>query len=187
MAKEKWITTGMITVMAIALLAGCGQKDTNADAAADTTKEPASSIPGAQTTLPAVQPATPAETLLLEAPASDFEYEETDGKITINYYKGASMEIAIPAQIDGKDVTVIGDYCFANKDITAVVCPNTLEAIEEFAFANKELKEVSIPASVTEIGEKVFDKANDALVLTVQSGGYAESYAKENNLAYVNP
>lgn len=238
---------------------------------------------------------------LAEAPASDFQYEEADGKIIIKHYTGESMEIAIPAQIDGKDVVAIGDYCFANGKITRVACPDTLETIEEFAFANcydlaeislneglqniekdaflycesleyvnipstvefvdelafsaagikeinflcgsvewvngafnsikitelripsnletigyamfvncksletvviedgvktiekrafsscKELKKASIPASVTEIGEDAFKNTSAELVLTVQPGSYAESYAKDNNIAYVNP
>lgn len=298
MAKEKWITTGMAAVIAIGLLTGCGSKDANADAATNTTKDAASSIQGEQAE---TQPAAFAEIVLSESPASDFEYKEEDGKNTITYYKGKSTEIAIPAQIDGKDVTAIGDNCFANKEITVVVCPNTLETIGESAFINcydlaeiylneglqnikknaflyckslehidipstmvciddlafasagikeinflcdspewgigvfnsskvveitipsnlkimgdsmfansqlletvvieegvekidrqafstcKELKKVSIPASVTEIGEMVFDKTNDALVLTVQPGSYAETYAKENGIACVNP
>lgn len=301
MAKEKWITTGMAAVMAIALLTGCGAKDANVGAATNTAKEPASSIQGTQAALPATQPAAPTETVLSEAPASDFEYEEADGKITIKHYTGKSMEIAIPAQIEGKDVTAIGDYCFANSSILKVACPSTLETIGEFAFTNcfeleridlneglqtikkdaflgcqslkyvqipktvvfvgemafsaagiteisflcdapewgigvfncieiveitipsnlkiigeamfvncksletvvieegvekidvrafsscEELKTAAIPSSVTQIGEKAFNNTNDALVLTVQPGSYAESYAKENNIAYVNP
>lgn len=298
MAKEKWITTGMAAVIAIGLLTGCGSKDANVGAATDTAKEAASSIQGAQ---PETQPAESAETVLSESPASDFEYKEEDGKITIAHYTGKSMEIAIPAQIDGKDVTAIGDYCFANSDIVTVVCPNTLETIGESAFANcyelrkielnyglqsignsaflfckslnfihipdsvtlfgemsfsaagltsmeyeasaeelprscfsgtdmkevtisgkvrkmgvsvlansKELETVviedgvesigkiaiagcpkltsiTIPASVTEIAEKAFSENSSELVLTVQPGSYAESYAKENGIAYVNP
>lgn len=294
MTKEKWIITGMAAVIAIGLLTGCGSKDANVDAATDTAKEATSSIQ-------ATQPAASADTVLSETPASDFEYEEKDGKITITHYIGKSMEIAIPAQIDGKDVTAIGDYCFANSDIVTVVCPNTLETIGESAFANcyelrkielnyglqsignsaflfckslnfihipdsvtlfgemsfsaagltsmeyeasaeelprscfsgtdmkevtisgkvkkvgvsvlansKELEKVvikdgvesigtiaiagcpkltsiTLPASVTEIAEKAFSENSSELVLTVQPGSYAESYAKENGIAYVNP
>lgn len=291
MTKERCMTTGMIAVMAIALLAGCGQKD--ADAAATNT-EPTSSIHEVSAAQPIAEPSS-------ETPATDFEYEETDGKITIKRYVGESMEIVIPAQIDGKDVAVIGDGCFANQSVTSVVCPDTLESIGEEAFSHceeleelvlneglrniethafqwcksleyvqipstvthvgefafitagikkidflcesaewkmgafnginiveltipsniktvgfgmfancklletvvieegveqiervafsdcKELKKVDIPASVTKIGEDVFRDANEELVLTVQPGSYAESYAKENNIAYVNP
>lgn len=75
-----------------------------------------------------------------------------------------------------------------SQQLETIVIEEGVEKIDRQAFAGCiELKEVSIPTSVTEIGEKVFDKANDALVLTVQPGSYAESYAKENGIAYVNP
>ncbi|MCM1101265.1 MAG: leucine-rich repeat domain-containing protein [Clostridium sp.] len=241
-----------------------------------------------------------------ENPASDFDYDNVDGEIIIYRYLGESKEVSIPARIDGMDVRAIGEYCFVNDEITAVVCPDTLEIIGAFAFTNCEelvgirlneglqsiadhaflncpsleyvsipgtvtfmgesafsmtgirelellcsapelgqsvfssidvveltipanlktvgymmfvnsqdletviiedgvekidkqafescdsLISVTIPASVTEIGEKAFKKSAFAdksleLVLTVEPGSYAETYAKENNIAYVNP
>ncbi|MCM1186978.1 MAG: leucine-rich repeat domain-containing protein [Lachnoclostridium sp.] len=241
-----------------------------------------------------------------ENPASDFDYDNVDGEVVIYQYLGEGKEVSIPAQIDGMNVRVIDEYCFANKNITAVVCPDTLETIGTNAFINCEelarvhlneglqtiadyaflsclsleyvsipstvtiigdsafastgikelellcsapelgkgaflsidvaeltipasiktvgwmmfansqeletviiedgiekidkqafdycdkLSSVTIPASVTEIGEKAFAKSAFAdkdleLVLTVEPGSYAETYAKENNITYVNP
>lgn len=111
MAKEKWITTGMAAVIAIGLLTGCGSKDANADAATNTTKDA----------------------------ASDFEYKEEDGKITITYYKGKSTEIAIPAQIDGKDVTAIGESAFINcYDLAEIYLNEGLQNIKKNAFLDCE-------------------------------------------------
>lgn len=51
MAKEKWITTGMIAAMAIELLAGCGPK--YADVTTATVTEPASTVHEASAAQPA--------------------------------------------------------------------------------------------------------------------------------------
>ncbi|MBD5104218.1 MAG: leucine-rich repeat domain-containing protein, partial [Ruminococcaceae bacterium] len=59
-------------------------------------------------------------------------------------------EIDIPAQIDGKDVTVIGNSCFWNIDtVTKVYIPSTVKIIGEAAFADcKSLSSIEIPDSV---------------------------------------
>ena len=48
-----------------------------------------------------------------ENPASDFRYEENhQGGITITSFVGNDTDIIIPAKIDEKDVTYIGDSAF---------------------------------------------------------------------------
>lgn len=111
-----------------------------------------------------------------EADASDFTYDEEDGKIVLTSYKGTATDIIIPSQIDGKDVYAIGKACFANGDIVSVVCPDTLVEIREdafgncwdmvkielnnglnsigdFAFSSNSLEEIELPDSVEKLGK----------------------------------
>lgn len=92
-----------------------------------------------------------------EADASDFTYDEEDGKIVLTSYKGTATDIVIPSQIDGKDVYAIGEHCFANDKIVSVVCPETLVEIRKEAFINcGELKNVELNDGLVNIKESAF-------------------------------
>ncbi len=92
-----------------------------------------------------------------EADASDFTYDEEDGKIVLTSYKGTATDIIIPSQIDGKDVYAIGDSCFGNGDVISVKCPDTLVEIREKAFINcSELKNVELNDGLVSLGEGAF-------------------------------
>lgn len=67
--------------------------------------------------------------------------------------------------------------------IRKINIPNSVTKIEYRAFAFlKDLSEVVIPASVTDID---WDFANlPDIIFHVESGSYAEQYAKENNIKY---
>ena len=70
-----------------------------------------------------------------ENPATDFEYEENeDGGITIKKYIGTSADVIVPAQIDGKDVTVIGMAFSMNNSITSVKLPDSIVVIKGGRF-----------------------------------------------------
>ena len=94
-----------------------------------------------------------------EAQASDFKYKfkEELGGIEIIEYKGKKEVVNIPAKIDGKNVTSIGEDAFVGcVGVTNVIIPNGVTTIGKFAFNNLELKSVTIPDSVTKIGENAF-------------------------------
>ncbi len=114
-----------------------------------------------------------------EADASDFTYDEEDGKIVLTSYKGTATDIIIPSQIDGKDVYAIGDSCFGNGDVISVKCPDTLveirekafincwdmvkielndglKSIDDYAFSSNSLEEIELPDSVESMGRAVF-------------------------------
>ena len=69
-----------------------------------------------------------------ETPVSDFEYEESEGGITITGYKGSSVDVVIPANISGKPVTSIGYSAFFGKSVQTVTLPGTVTDITEMAF-----------------------------------------------------
>ena len=104
-------------------------------------------------------------------------WEENDkGGVTITGYTGAGNEaLVIPAVIDGRSVTVIGEDAFRDSDITGVAIPGSVETIEQYAFYNcdqlesvvlsegirklcwnafgycDKLRSLNIPASITSI------------------------------------
>ncbi len=87
-------------------------------------------------------------------------------------------------------VTSIGEDAFREcAYIVYVELPSTLKKIDNHAFYDMDnLHDLVIPPSVTEFGEEIVtieDESNlDKVVLYVQSGSKAESYAIENNISY---
>ena len=78
---------------------------------------------------------------------------------TVNGKKDKEIKKAeVPAEIDGKKVTVIGSQAFYGcNDLKTVVLPEGLQKIEYCAFENcTELESINIPDSVTEIGDEAF-------------------------------
>lgn len=84
-------------------------------------------------------------------------------------------------------LTIIGDGAFANcLSLESITIPEKVEEIGENAFSNcPSLSGVYIPASTESIGENAFDR--DTITLTVESGSYAERWARDNGYAYGYP
>jgi hypothetical protein len=93
--------------------------------------------------------------------ARDFEYTDQSESIWIKDYKGKSTVVGIPAFIKGKPVTIINDYAFRGKGLTAVGIPGSVQWIGDQAFADNQLTEIIIPEGVTHIGSSAF--ANNQL------------------------
>ena len=86
-----------------------------------------------------------------------FDTTEEDGQLTITSYHGSDTAIEIPAEIDGKTVTAIGESCFQKAELVAVKLPDTLKQIDSGSFYMCEnLKQVVLPDGVTEIGAHAF-------------------------------
>ena len=91
--------------------------------------------------------------------SGDYEYALLDdGTIEITKYNGSADHLAIPATLDGKTVTAIGDYTFARcSSLTFVSIPDSVTSIGDSAFYwCSSLTSVSIPDSVTSIGDYAF-------------------------------
>ena len=130
------------------------------------------------------------------ASTSDLEYIVEDGEITITRCDTyASGKLVIPAKIDGKKVTKIGDNAFFYCDyLTSVELPSTikeigygafycceklekvvlkegLKTIGEEAFAScMELQNINIPSSVREIGEAAFRYCDSVTSIAIPKG-----------------
>ncbi len=87
-----------------------------------------------------------------------YEYEVIDGAVKITECDFlVEGEIAIPSEINGYPVTVIGNTAFFCSRLTGVIIPDSVTTIEDTAFWNcGELKNVVIPDSVTTIGDEAF-------------------------------
>ena len=109
-----------------------------------------------------------------------------DGIICANItsYQGNGLNVVIPSEIEGYQVTVIDETCFMYNDkIESVEIPNSVTTIGAWAFAGcRNLKKVSIPESVTEIGFQISVDSN--FVIYGPENSYAQKYCEENGIAF---
>lgn len=64
-----------------------------------------------------------------------YDYEEFFNRIEITKYYGKEKNVIIPPEINGKPITIIGEYAFAhNHNIKIVTLPDTVKWIKKGAF-----------------------------------------------------
>lgn len=100
---------------------------------------------------------------------------------TLTFFSCAALkEIQIP-----QSVKTLGNGCFLGSGLTEVVIPESISIIPDDAFANcLNLQKVVIPGSVLSISDEAFKGCPDDLVLIVEDGSYALSYAKKNGMRF---
>ena len=153
----------MVGMMVTGMATGCGSEvkitDTQVPEAASVVQTGDSEVVEIDTVDKVEVPQT-------ETPAENFKTKVLeDGTIEIDSYDGDYEAIVIPAQIGGRDVTVIGG--FANEDeITSVVIPDTVREIADNAFVNCfNITSVKMGANVEVIGDNAFDGEFEEIVL----------------------
>lgn len=103
----------------------------------------------------------------------DYEYTVLeDGTVEITDYIGDDTELVIPEEIDGKIVTVIGEYAFAFcETLIEIRIPDSVEVIDDHGFWGcYNLASVTIPDSVMKIGNKAFDVCERLINATIGKG-----------------
>ena len=89
-----------------------------------------------------------------ETPAEDFTYTIENGECTITGYIGTTVDVVIPSEIEGYEVTRIEKRAFyQNNVVTSVDIPDTMVSINDYAFyCCTSLTSITIPNTVTSIG-----------------------------------
>ncbi|MGN0115141.1 MAG: leucine-rich repeat protein [Acutalibacteraceae bacterium] len=91
--------------------------------------------------------------------SGDYTYEVLDdGTVSIRSYNGGAEVVEIPDNINGKEVTIIGQYAFKiSKNMTKVVIPDTVDIIDDYAFEGcSALETVILPDGLGTIGYAAF-------------------------------
>ena len=83
-------------------------------------------------------------------------------------YNGDAAIVIVP---DDLGVTTIGAYAFNDSDVTEVVLPEGITAIEEGAFScNYQLEYVHLPSTLRTIGEGAFNDCRELKSITIPEG-----------------
>ena len=102
----------------------------------------------------------------------DYAFTVSGDSVTITDYRGADTQVTVPATLQGKPVTAIGDGAFEDcAKVTKIVLPDTVTGIGSYAFAYcYELEQMQIPQAVTEIGAAAFTCCGKLAEAKVPSG-----------------
>ena len=103
------------------------------------------------------------------SPASDFEYEISNGECKITKFIGSATEVRIPQTIEDANVTSIGGYAFsACSSLTSITIPDFVTSIGNYAFYNcSSLISIAISGSVTSIGKGTFWGCKNLTSITI--------------------
>ena len=100
----------------------------------------------------------------------DLSYDVTDtGNIVITDCRSDAEIVEIPAEIDGKCVTSIGDTAFRDcTSLTEITIPDSVTHIGWFVFCGcTSLTKITIPDSVTSIGNNAFRGCTSLTSITI--------------------
>ncbi len=96
----------------------------------------------------------------------------------------ATGPVAVPATIEGKTVTVIGNHAFSYcSSLTGITIPVEVTSIGLLAFHNcYALTSITIPVGVTSIGSSAFGGCSGLLSIEVEAGSL--NYASTNGVLF---
>jgi hypothetical protein len=107
--------------------------------------------------------------------AGDFETEIINGTVSITGYTGSKKAVRIPAKIHDMAVVSIGEFAFAEKQLTGVYIPNNelisvtipknIKEIGMFAFYNNQIASVRLPKDIASVGEYAFSEDKNSCEL----------------------
>jgi hypothetical protein len=110
---------------------------------------------------------------------NDYKFTENSEGLTVKEYLGYDECVVIPAEVDGKKITTIGENSFANfSELKEVVIPQNVKQIDEGAFFYCEnLQKVTLPNSLERISEDAFYNCDSLLNVAVPLDCEVHQYA----------
>ena len=98
--------------------------------------------------------------------------EKEDGTVALTGYNGSASALTIPASIDGKKVSEIGDSAFAGLlCLKTVRIPEGVTHIDNYAFeCCSLLQKIYFPASLKSIGDGAFSDCGSLTLADMQDG-----------------
>ena len=140
---------------------------------------------GALDTDVSAKPEQPTDSPEPTPPAAAFTYEIKNGTATLTAYTGEETEVTVPTEIDGYEVTALGDNLFKDTDVISVTLPASVTSIGWFAFYGCDsLQTVTMGEAVSSIGYAAFDGCPKSLTICGAAGSYAEKYAMSYGLQF---
>ena len=103
-----------------------------------------------------------------------FIYIIENNVIKITGWKGSTVDVIIPAVIDGIPVRRIGRWAFQNSKINSAVISEGITIIEYMAFDSCSITAVTLPGSIQEIDYAAFSKTP---ISTIKVSGRLKSEA----------
>ena len=99
----------------------------------------------------------------------DYEYDVLDnGTVEITGYNGSAEKVDIPAEIDGKSVTSIGDDAFKYSRLASITIPDSVTSIGSCTFYFcTNLRSVTIPDNGTKIYRRAFFNCTSLKSVTI--------------------
>jgi len=118
---------------------------------------------------------TSVEEISAEDYAAKYLYETVvldDGTLSITAYTGDAAELIIPVEIDGVQVTGIGEDAFKGcNSLTSVIIPDGVTYIGDSAFHScSSLTSVTIPGSVVAVADYAFNSCPNLESVTLGDG-----------------
>lgn len=112
--------------------------------------------------------------------------QDAEGCIIKEYIGPKFGDLVIPAKINGKPVTRIGDEAFAGrKGLVGVAIPDGVTWIGDEAFGYcKGLTELTVMGKTTSIHDYAFFESNCLSLIRAPAGSAAEAFAKEQGIRF---
>ena len=101
----------------------------------------------------------------------DYSYTTDSVTSTITQYNGTNTDITIPVTLGGKPVSTIDTHAFDSLNITSVIIPSNVKAINSYAFNNcYSLASVTLNTGLTTLGDGVFSSCGYLTSLNIPQG-----------------
>ena len=170
---KKEIFRSLLAIFCVlALLAGCADPAIPTDSTAEPTATPTTAVRPAESTADNTG-TEPGEDPVENPEDPNYTYQENaDGTLTLTGYTGTDSNLNIPAELNGKPVSAIGESCFAGLVcLRAVHIPEGVAYVGDYAFeCCSLLRKVYFPCSLLSIGDGAFSGCECLTLADLQEG-----------------